>query len=270
MSERFVFGGREIEVIDLSQTLSNSTTPFEPMPHSIEYQDHKDTLPLAEQRWGLGAEYWRDGLVWAHERVTLTTHSGTHVDAPYHYAPLSAGQPARTIDDVPLRWVMGDGVVLEVMDCDKIPGITEADVRAQLDRIGYALKPYDIVLLRTDVSKHYGEQGYDLWHPGLRRDACAWLVGQGVRLIGIDAWGIDRPFDVMAREALAGNKSVLWESHKFGADQEYSQIEKLSNLAAIPRPFGFQVVALPISIERASGGWARVIAICEREDDDES
>jgi kynurenine formamidase len=262
MSEPFAFGGRSVRVIDLSQALSNTTTAFEPMPHEIEYLDHRATVAVAEVKFGLGAEYWRDGLVWAHERVTLTTHSGTHIDAPYHYHPTSAGAPARTIEDVPFRWLMGDGVVLELMHCDRRAGITADDVRRELDRIEYALKPYDIVLVRTDVSLHYGEPGYELRHPGLRRDATAWLVDRGVRLIGIDAWGIDRAFDVMAEEAKAGDHAQLWESHKFGADREYCQIEKLSNLAALPRPYGFQVLALPVKLERASGGWARVVALC--------
>lgn len=259
--EAFAFAGRDVRVIDLSQRLGNATSAFEPMPHAIEYFDHTDTIAVAEEKFGLGAEHWREGLVWAHERVTLTTHSGTHVDAPYHYHPTSGGRPARTIDEVPFRWLMGDGVVLDMRAVDRVAGITEADVRAELDRIGYALKPYDIVLVRTDVSERYGEPGYELLHPGLRRDATAWLVAQGVRLIGIDAWGIDRPFDLMAADALAGDDAQLWESHKFGADEEYLQIEKLANLAALPAPFGFQVLALPIHLERASGAWARVVAL---------
>jgi kynurenine formamidase len=259
--EPVVFGGREVRVVDLSQRLSNATSAFEPMPHTIEYFDHTDTIPVAGEKFGLGAEHWRDGQVWAHERVMLTTHSGTHVDAPYHYHPTSGGEPARTIDEVPFRWLMGDGVVLDMRHVDRVAGIRERDVRAELERIGHELKPYDIVLVRTDVSERYGEPGYELLHPGLRRDATAYLVGQGVKLIGIDAWGIDRPFDVMAAEAKAGDDAQLWESHKFGADQEYLQIEKLSNLAALPRPTGFQVLALPIRLERASGAWARVVAL---------
>jgi kynurenine formamidase len=122
------------------------------------------------------------------------------------------------------------------------------------------------VLVRTDVSRHYGEPGYEMLHPGLRRDATAWLVEQGVKLIGIDAWGIDRPFDLMTEEALAGDKAQLWESHKFGLVREYSQIEKLCNLDALPRQHGFQVLALPVSIEGASGAWSRVVALCEEEE----
>jgi kynurenine formamidase len=239
-AEALSFGGRDVRVIDLSQRLGNGTSAIEPMPHAIEYFDHTDTIPVAEEKFGLGAEHWRDGLVWAHERVTLTTHSGTHVDAPYHYHPTSRGRPARTIDEVPFRWLMGDGVVLDMRRIDRVAGITEAN---------------------TDVSERYDEPGYEMLHPGLRRDATAYLVGQGVKLIGIDAWGIDRPFDLMAEEARAGDDAQLWESHKFGADEEYLQIEKLANLAALPRPFGFQVLALPIRLERASGAWARVVAL---------
>jgi kynurenine formamidase len=257
------FGGRHVRVIDLSDNLGNDTADFEPMPHSIEYNDHQDTIPIVQGKYGLGAEYWRDGLVWAHERVTLTTHSGTHIDAPYHYAPTSGGAPARTIEQVPFRWLMGDGVVLNLAHCRREDGITRADVEAELERIGYTLKPYDIVLVRTDVSKHFKERGYELRHPGLRREATQFMVEHGVKLIGIDAWGIDRAFDLMAQEALAGDKEQLWESHKFGADMEYCQIEKLCNLEALPQPFGFQVLALPISLARASGAWARVVAMVE-------
>jgi len=261
MAEAFAFGGRRVRVIDLSQRLSNATSPFEPLPHTIEYLDHRDSIATSESMLGLGADHWREGLVWAVERVTLSTHSGTHVDAPYHYHPTSGGQPARRIDEVPFRWLMGDGVVLDMRHCDRVEGIREHHVRAELDRIAYELKPYDIVLVRTDASRHFGEPGYEMRHPGLRRDATAWLVEQGVRLIGIDAWGIDRAFDLMAAEARAGDDEQLWESHKFGAEHEYCQIEKLSNLDALPFPHGFQVLALPIHLERASAAWARVVAL---------
>lgn len=263
-AETLLLGGRQYDVVDLSQRLSNATSEFEPMPHRIEYFDHADTVALVEEKFGLGASHWRDGLVWAHERVTLTTHSGTHIDAPYHYHPTSGGAPARTIDEVPFAWLMGDGVRLDMRQVDREAGITERDVRSELDRIGYAVKKNDIVLVWTGVSDHYGERGYEHLHPGLRRDATAYLVEHGARLIGIDAWGIDRPFDLMAAEALDGDDAQLWESHKYGADREYCQIEKLSNLAALPAPSGFTVLALPIRLERASGGWARVVALVPR------
>jgi kynurenine formamidase len=117
------------------------------------------------------------------------------------------------------------------------------------------------VLVRTDASRSFGHPGYELRHPGLRRSATAWLVHQGVRLIGIDAWGLDRPFDVMTREALNGDSDQFWESHFYGLEHEYCQIEKLSNLAAIPMAHGFQVAAFPVKLAHASGAWARVVAL---------
>jgi kynurenine formamidase len=54
-AEEFGFGGRDVCVIDLSQRLSNATTAFEPMPHSIEYFDHTDTIAVSEEMFGLGA-----------------------------------------------------------------------------------------------------------------------------------------------------------------------------------------------------------------------
>lgn len=265
MAETFEHNGKRITIIDLSQSLSNETSGFEPLPHRIEYSDHVQSVKMAERLFGLGAEFCPGGLAWAAETVTLSTHSGTHVDAPYHYGPLSGGRPARTIDQVPLRWCFGDGVLLNMTHKKRGEGITAADVEAELRRIGYTIKPFDIVLVRTDTWKHFGEPGYDLMHPGLRRSAVEWLVSRGVKVIGIDAWGLDRPFDVMAEEARRGDKSVVWEAHIFGREHEYLQIEKLCHLDEIPVPFGFKVFAFPVKLHRASGGWARVVAVLEED-----
>jgi kynurenine formamidase len=264
IAERVRFGGRDYEVFDLSQRLSNANAGHEPMPHMIEYVDHFEATGPAEKHFGIRKEWWPGGEAWASEQVKLTTHSGTHVDAPYHYAPeTSDGKKPLTIDQLPLQWVMSDGFLLDMTGVDRKVGIVERDVRVELDRIGYEPQEDDICLVRTDISKRYGEPGYDQLHPGLRRDATKWLVEHGVRLIGIDAWGIDRPMEIMAQEASAGDTSQLWESHKYGAEAPYSQIEKLDNLAALPRPFGFQVLALPIFLAGASAGWARVVALYE-------
>jgi kynurenine formamidase len=265
-----LFRGGGVSFHDLSDTLSNATAAVEPNPHTIEYLDHTDTLEIGRHAFGLEPDAWRDGLAWAYERVTATTHSGTHMDAPYHYAPTSGGAPARRIDEVPLSWCLAPGVLLDMTGIDRVRGITDDDVRGELDRIEYEIQPYDIVLVRTDASLHFGEPGYHLWGPGLRRSATAWLVDQGVRIIGIDAWGLDRPFDVMAEEARAGDRSQLWESHYFGAEREYLQIERLANLASLPRPHGFLVAAFPCKIERASAAWTRVVAIVEESDNDSS
>jgi len=263
-SQTLSFLGRRFEIYDLSQRLSNQTSAFEPNPHEIAYTTHEESA--ASERFEIPAAAWPGGEAWALETVTLTTHSGTHVDAPYHYAArTAAGAPARTIDQLPFRWVMGEAFLLDMTEIDPRNGIVEGDVRAELERIGYQPKPDDIALIRTDISKRFGEAGYEQLHPGLRRDATTYLVERGVKLIGIDAWGIDRPMEIMAAEVREGDLSQLWESHKYGAEHEYAQIEKLCNLDSIPRPHGFHVLALPILIEGASAAWARVVALVEVE-----
>jgi kynurenine formamidase len=263
VAEVFELRDKRITLIDLSDLLGNETAEFEPAPHRIEYMGQEEGLAQSEEWLGLDAAFWPDGLVWSADRVTLSTHSGTHVDAPSHYGPARHG-PTRTIDQVPLHWCFGDGVVLDMTHKQAGEGITDADVRAELERIGYTLKPYDIVLVRTDVSKRFKEPGYDQIHPGLRRSATEWLVDRGVKLIGIDAWGLDRPMKLMVEEAKAGNREAFWESHLLGREKEYCQIEKLANLDQLPTPFGFTVMAFPVNLRGTTAAWSRVVAMYEK------
>jgi len=263
VSERFVRGGVEFTVFDLSDRLSNETAEFEPMRHQISYVGHEQSPALFADSLGIPAETWRDGMMAAVERVELSSHAGTHVDAPYHYAPDAEGRPARTIDEVPLEWCFGEGVVLDFSGLDPGAGIEADDVVAELARIDHQLRPFDIVLVRTDASREFDKPGYENRHAGLRLSAVAYLLEAGVRMIGIDAWGLDRPFDVMAAEARAGDVDQLWEAHFYGRQREYCQIEKLCNLDRLPRPAGFRVFAFPVNLARASAGWARVVAVFE-------
>ena len=115
-----------------------------------------------------------------------------------------------------------------------------------------------LVMTGTDLK----QPGYENRHAGLRRDATEYLVDRGVRLIGIDAWGIDRAVDVMVEDARAGRAQV-WESHLLGREKPYLQIERLANLDRLPRPTGFTVYAFPFKLERASAAWTRAVAIFE-------
>jgi len=243
---------------DLSDCLSNATSSFEFNKHEITYLTPEATA-AESANWGLGPEYWPGGVALSAEVVTLSTHSGTHVDAPLHYGP-AVGGATRTIDAVPLEWCFGNGVRLDVRSVAPAAGVVRADLEAELDRVGHTLEPLDIVLVWTGTNLR--EPGYESRHVGLRRDATEFLVDAGVRMIGIDAWGLDRPFPLMIADARAG-RAQFWESHLLGREKEYCQIERLANLETLPRATGFTVAAFPFKLEGASAGWARVVAIVD-------
>ena len=262
MSDTIRIAGRTLRVIDLSDRLENATSSFEPGPHRIDYLTPDRSPAVVQAKRGIPLDAWPGGLGWATEVVSLPTHAGTHVDAPAHYGPAADGSRGRTIDEVPLSWLAGDGLLLDFTAKHAGHGITAEEVAIELDRIGATLKPLDIVLVRTDVSRHFKQPGYEMRHPGLTRTATEYLVDRGVKLIGIDAWGLDRPFDVMLAEQARG-QSQFWETHLLGREKEYCQIEKLCNLAEIPAQAGFTVLALPIKLADASAGWARVVALVD-------
>jgi kynurenine formamidase len=142
-------------MIDLSVLIENKnpSDPKEMIPR-IEYFDHETCVPsMLEFFWNATKNDLPNGLAWAIVSLSLTSHSGTHLDAPYHYHPtMNKGQKAWTIDEVPLEWCYGDGVVLNFYDKANGYSVTIADVKEKLRRINYQLKPNDIVLIHTKCS----------------------------------------------------------------------------------------------------------------------
>jgi kynurenine formamidase len=250
-------------LIDLSVSLEHCAVS-EPMPAQIHYVRHEgEGLTQMQQFFGVKPEdlTYSGGLGWAVEEVNAITHTGTHVDAPYHYGPVSEGKPARTIDQVPLEWCFAPGVVLDVRHKPAGTFITVDDLQAALRAIGHRLRSLDIVLLRTGADERLGSPEY-FAQPGLGREGVLWLVEQGVRVIGIDAYTLDRPFASMVEDyRRTGDGRFIWPAHFAGITREYCQIEKLANLGQIPRPTGFYVSCLPVKIKGASAGWCRAIAL---------
>ena len=137
--------------------------------------------------------------------------------------------------------------------------ITQEDVKKELNRIHYVVKPLDIVLVRNGQDKFYGRKDYMTRGCGVTAQATRWLYEQGVRVMGIDAWGWDRPLNKQAEDANRKNqKGIFWEAHQ--ADIPYCQIERLVNLDLLPS-HGFKVACFPLKIKNGSAGPARVVAI---------
>jgi kynurenine formamidase len=250
------------QIIDLSVPIQ-PTPPDSPLKVDIEYIDHKQGAKVFGPVFGLRDGDFPDGKFSAVEKLTLTTHSGTHLDAPWHYWPTSEGKPSRTIDEIPLEWCYSNGVVLDLTHKKAGEEIDIADFKKALEKIQYTLRPFDIVLVMTGATKYYGKPDYPQMHPGTTRESTLWLVDQGIKVMGIDAWGWDKPFDTMVKEVREGKKEKLWAAHFAGKEKEYCHIENLTNLDKIPKPYGFKVAVFPIKIEHAGGGWTRAVAIID-------
>jgi kynurenine formamidase len=250
-------------LIDLSVPLESGAVS-EPMPPRIHYCTHEgEGAQQLQQFLGVRPEdlVYSGGLGWAVEEVQAITHTGTHVDAPYHYGPVSEDRPARRIDEVPLEWCFAPGVLLDVRHKAAGEFITVADLEKALDRIAYRLRPLDIVLLHTGADRRLDTPAY-FAQPGLGREGVLYLVEQGVKVIGIDAYTLDRPFAAMAADyRRTGDGRFIWPAHFAGLTREYCQIEKLANLDRVPRPHGFYVSCLPVKIKGASAGWCRAVAL---------
>lgn len=249
-------------VVDLSITIEPAPGP-EHQRLDIQYEKHEDTAEYMMMRFECEREDLPRGLGWANEYVTLGTHVGTHMDAPWHYHPVSEGKQSKTIDELPVEWFYSDGIVIDMRH--KEPGelIAVSDLEAALEEIDYEIKPFDIVLVMTGADKLWGTNEYWSRFPGLGKESTLWLCERGVKVMGTDSAGWDRPFWTMVQEFKeTGDSSVIWGAHFAGIEKEYCQMEKLTNLDLLPST-GFKVVCPPMKIIGASAGWVRPIAIVE-------
>lgn len=264
-----MFDPTNYELIDLSIGLESNANS-EPWPPEIERYDHEQGAELLAQNlrdngYDVEAANFPDGIGLGWEQITAITHTGTHMDAPSHYGPTVDGEKARTIDDVPLEWTRGYAVVLDFTWKEPGSEITPLDLEDQLSEINHELSPGELVFIETGADELWGSPEYLTQFPGMGKDATEFLIERGIRVIGTDAYGFDKPFTEMgARYVESGDESELWPAHFTGRDAEYCQIEKMANLDKLPRRTEIPVLAQPIKIEDASGAWVRPLAFIEK------
>lgn len=251
-------------IIDISVPIENTLFSDPPiMLPQITYKNHKETFSqIAHFFPGLLQNDLPDQEAWAIEHVALSTHNGTHLDAPYHYAStMDKGQPAATIDEVPLEWCFQPGIKLDFRSFDDGYIVTALDVEKELKRIDHELAPLEIVLINTKAGRLYGKPEYLSSGCGIGREATLYLLERGVKLTGTDAWSWDAPFVHTAQKfAQENNPAIIWEGHKAGREIGFCHLEKLTNLEQLPSK-GFMVSCFPIKIKGASAGWTRAVAL---------
>ncbi|MGZ5130645.1 MAG: cyclase family protein [Caldimonas sp.] len=254
--------------IDLSIYLENDVASDPPgLEPRITYFSHQNTYEqIAPFFPGLQKKDLPDGEGWAVEQVQLSTHNGTHLDAPYHFhstmdAALGGSRPSTAIDEVPLEWCFQPAVKLDFRHFADGYVVSDRDVAAELARVGHVLKPLEIVVVNTRAGQRYGERDYVSSGCGMGYDATMYLLERGVRLTGTDAWSWDAPFVHTAKKyGETKDASLIWEGHKAGRDIGYCHLEKLHNLEALPAD-GFFISCFPHKIRGASAGWTRAVAI---------
>jgi arylformamidase len=181
----------------------------------------------------------RDG--YTIERVSCMTHTGTHMDAPYHFL-----EDGATVDRIPPEQMVGPAIVLDLRK--DIDG-TVISPKALEKRWPKAAHP-DFVLLRTDWSKVRAPTKHYLYDfPGLSPEAAEWLVRKSVKGVGTDTLGID-PYS-----------NTKFEAHKVLLGKGIWILEALDNLDELAEGVEYTLVAAPLKIAGASGAMARVFAI---------
>jgi arylformamidase len=172
-----------------------------------------------------------DGQPYNVGRITMGTHSGTHVDAPYHFLADGA-----TVDQLPLEMLLGKARVVEVTAREKIE-------RADLEALD--LRDDLRVLLKTRMSGQMRSPQFQEDFVYLTPDAAIYLVQAGIKLVGIDYLSVEQfgSHDFPAHHALLGAGVVIIE----GLD--LSQVEAGD----------YEMVCLPLRIAGADGSPARVV-----------
>ncbi len=191
------------------------------------------------------------GGVATHSGLTLSEHTGTHMDAPLHFVP--EGPAHYGTDRIPLERLAGRAVTIDAAGLGA-GGLLGVDRIEAWEREHAPIEPGDRVLFRYGWDGRWatgpeGRRFLEDW-PGLSGGAAEYLVERGTALVGCDTLAVDAAGseENPAHHALLGNEVYI--------------VENLNNLGALP-PFCL-FVALPLKIKGGSGSPVRAVALVPR------
>ncbi|MHC5027633.1 MAG: cyclase family protein [Planctomycetota bacterium] len=232
----------ESKVVDLTYSFSDQSI----------YWPTANKFTLTQVAWGPNAA----GEWYASNDFTASEHGGTHLDAPIHFA-----EGTHTTDEIPITQLMGPARVIDVRAKaadDRNYLVAPQDIVDHETTHG-TIPPGSVVLINTGFGKYYGDPraylGTDvrgvikgLSFPGISEEAALMLVDREIDLIGIDTASLDNGL------------STGFRAHRVLNGANIPGLENVANLDHLP-PTGATVVALPMKIERGTGGPCRIIAI---------
>jgi arylformamidase len=174
------------------------------------------------------------------QKITLYSHTGTHMDAPAHILPR-----APMLDALGISHFVGNAVVIDLRGLNK----AAIDLEDLLPHEG-AIEGNDFVLLCTGWSSLWGTNAYYEGFPSLSRDAAEWLSCFGLKGIGMDMISIDPP------------DTTTYPVHRIFMEKNTVIIENLANLEEVLGQ-SFLLCCLPLKIREADGAPVRAVAILE-------
>jgi len=214
-----------VKIIDLTQTIRQEM-------HTFDAHVKPLTIPWTKM----------DIHGYESELIFMSTHTGTHMDAPYHF-----DLAGKSIDKIPVDAFVADATLLNIKKGAK-GYVTKDDIVSCEKRV--RISSSNAVIISTGWEAHWEKNDYLSSNPGLSKDAAAYLVSKKVSMAGIDTANIDHPSD--------SNFTV----HKILLPEGVLIVENLCNLKSIKQS-SFRLIVLPLKIKGASGSPVRAIAISE-------
>jgi len=213
-----------VKPLDLTLTISTSipTFPDSPKPQFILWST------LKEDKYNL-------------ELLFLSSHTGTHLDAPYHFV-----KNGIKIHQIPLDRLLGNGILIKIKK-EKNQSITKNDL-ILFERKNGNIPKHSSIFFYTEWQKNLNSDYYFINNPGLSESAATYLVSKRINLVGIDSPSIDL------------GQAKNFRVHKILAKNNILIVENLSNLNKISSK-QFDFVILPLKLKDATGSPVRAIAI---------
>lgn len=170
-------------------------------------------------------------------RVSMGTHTGTHIDSPRHVL-----HDDRGADSIPLDALVGWAEVLDLGELEPCSEITSADLDIFAARVTDGAR----VLLRTGWGKRWGKPEFFTEFPAISEGAAAWLTARKIKLLGIEQPSVHKTLHIQVHKALLVTGMAL--------------IETMANLHEITANRVY-IAALPVKLASLDGAPTRVVAI---------
>ncbi|MDA1330074.1 MAG: cyclase family protein [Chloroflexi bacterium] len=199
-----------MKIHDLSQDLNQDCSfwPYYP-PFEVKYFKRKS-------EHGVNAQY-----------IQTSNHMGTHMDAPRHFVT-----NGKTIEQLPLDWLYGEGVIVDISDkLDELAVFTPEMLDEAAD-----IKNGDILFINTGWHKYTflepegDEEKYILRHPGPHHSICEWLLDKKIHLWGVDMISTDHPMNLPIGRFLGKGGLEQWAKVRAQVEKKFGGSAKVDEM----------------------------------------